>query len=170
MDKALITLIILVVVLTLLIYVSVRNPSKNPLTRLIRIILFLGLVIAIVIIAVKEYGPNGKNPIFSEAGRGEHEGEDEKQSSDGAASPEQSGTVYVEVTVRGFEVCIGEMVFDCSGGDLSEVDKILKDSADSGRAFRLIDDYAVSSVYHHVHELLSLKGASVEEVKFGQED
>ena len=170
MDKALITLIILIVVLTLLIYISIRNPAKNPLTRLIRIILFLGLVIAIVIIAVKEFGPNVKNPIFSEAGRGENEGKDEKQSSDGAASPEQNGTVHIEVTVKGFEVSIGGAVFDCSGGDLSEVDKALGDSATGGRTFRLIDDYAVSSVYHHVYELLSSKGATVEEVRFGQEE
>lgn len=167
MDKPLITLIILIVILTLLIYVSVRNPAKNPLTRLIRIVLFLGLVIAIVIIAVKEYGPNGKNPIFSEAGRGEHEGQDDKQTSPGAKT-EQGGVVYVEVTVRGFEVSIGDAAYDCSGGSFESADAALKELAEAGRAFRLIDDYAVSSVYHHVREVLSSKGASVEEVVFGQ--
>jgi hypothetical protein len=167
MDKPLITLIILIVILTLLIYVSVRNPAKNPLTRMIRIILFLGLVIAIVIIAVKEYGPNGKNPIFSEAGRGEHEGQDDKQTSPGT-SADHGGVVYVEVTVRGFEVTVGETVYDCSDGDYESADAVLKEYASTGRAFRLIDDYAVSSVYHHVREVLSSNGASVEEVVFGQ--
>ncbi|MBO4505764.1 MAG: hypothetical protein J5712_05335 [Lachnospiraceae bacterium] len=167
MDKPLITLIILVVMLTLLIYVSVRNPAKNPLTRLIRIILFLGLVIAIVIIAVKEYGPNGKNPIFSEAGRGEHEGQDDKQTSPGV-SAEQGGVVYVEVTVRGFEVSIGDTVYDCSNGRYESADAALQECVDAGRAFRLIDDYAVSSFYHHVREILSSKGAYIEEVVFGQ--
>ena len=168
MDKPLITLIILIVMLTLLIYVSVRNPAKNPLTRLIRIILFLGLVIAIVIIAVKEYGPNGKNPIFSEVGRGEHEGQDDKQSSPGA-SAEQGGVVYVEVTVKSFEVSFNGASYDCSDGSFEKADAALKEMTEGGRAFRLIDDYAVSSVYHHVKDLLAGEGASVEEIKFGQE-
>ena len=164
MDNALIALIILIVILALLIYVSVKNPSKNPLTRLIRIILFLGLVIAIVIIAVRQYGPNGKNPIFSEAGRGENEGQDDKQTSLGT-SADNSGTVYVEVTVNGFEVSFNGAVYDCSSG-FETADAALNEIADAGRAFRLIDDYAVSAVYHHVRDLLAGRGASVEEIAY----
>ena len=168
MDNALITLLILVVILALLIYVSIRNPAKNPLTRLIRIILFLALVITIIVIAVREYGPNGRNPIFSEAGRGENEGEDEKQSSPDKKSGSGS-TVYAEVYVRGFEVTVNGYTYDCSGGDHSEIDAALTGLVKSGDKFRVVDDYAVSSVYHHVVGILEQQGASIEEITFGAE-
>ena len=162
MNKALIILIILIVILALLIYVSVRHPSKTPLTRLIRMIMFLGLVIAIVIIAVREYGPNGRNPMFSEAGEGDNEGSDDKQTVPGIDSNEGS-IVYVEVIVQGFEVTLNGVTYDCSGDSIGNADEALKDYAKAGRKFRVNGDYAVSSIYHHVMDVLSSEGVFPED-------
>ena len=72
-----------VVLLALLFYVSMKNPAKNRLTKIIRFILAVILLVVFFVYAVKEFGPRGRNPIFSDAGRGENTGEDTVQTSPG---------------------------------------------------------------------------------------
>ena len=101
MKNTVIVLIILVVLLALVIYLSLKNPAKNRLTKLIRALIILALLIAIVVISVKEFGPKGRNPIFSESGRGENTGTDDKQTYDEATGSEQNS--YAEAVVSALD-------------------------------------------------------------------
>ena len=68
------------------------------------------------------------------------------------------------LTKLGYDVLDGGLVIDDEKYETA--DAALNEIADAGRAFRLIDDYAVSAVYHHVRDLLAGRGASVEEIAY----
>ena len=165
MSKTLIILIVLILALALLIYISMKNPSRNRMTKIVRAVLFLVLLITIIVIGMKEYGPNGRNPIFSEAGRGENEGTDTQQTSAGSNASEGS-QITADIVVHGMTVDIAGVKYDCSDGDYEELDSALLAYCDSGYAFRLADDYASSAVYHHLLDRLKALNAKVVEVDF----
>ena len=163
MSNALITIIVLIVILALHVYICIKNPSKNRLTGIFRFLLGLVLLIVLVVFAVREYGPRGNNPIFSDAGRGGNEGDDTRQTSKGTAS-DTNGKVIIEIFVSGFEVSVDGVAYDCSGGDYGELDTVLSGLGGDRYKVKVIDHYGVSGVYHHVNGVLEGLGIDAEEV------
>ena len=154
-----------VVLLALLFYVSMKNPAKNRLTRIIRFLLALILLIVFFVYGMKEFGPRGNNPIFSDAGRGENEGEDTRQTSKGQEQS-VSGREILEIEIDGFKVNLAGEEFDCTDSKFDTLDEKLTAYANGGYSFRIVADYAVASVYHHVNELLNELGAKTETAEF----
>ncbi len=161
MSNALITIIVLVVILALHVYICIKNPSRNRLTGIFRFLLGLVLLIVLVVFAVREYGPRGNNPIFSDAGRGENEGEDTRQTTKGGER-DTSGKEVIEVVVSGFEVTVAGNVYDCSGEDYVGLDAVLSELGGNSYKVKVIDRYGVAKVCHHVSDVLAGLGIDAE--------
>ncbi len=164
MRFGVIMMICSVVLLALLFYVSMKNPAKNRLTKIIRFLLAVILLIVFFVYGMKEFGPRGNNPIFSKAGRGENEGEDTQQTSKGQELS-VSGREILEIVIDGFSVNLAGENYDCSDNEFDTLDERLTTYATGGYSFRIVADYGVASVYHHVNELLNGLGAKVETVE-----
>lgn len=150
-----------VVLLALLFYVSMKNPAKNRLTKIIRFILAVILLVVFFVYAVKEFGPRGRNPIFSDAGRGENTGEDTVQTSPGQELVPK-GQEIIDIVITGFEVDIAGTVYSAENDGMGAIEEILSTYNTGGYKFRVNGDYAVASVFHRISEYLAGIGAEAE--------
>ena len=153
-----------VVLLALLFYVSMKNPARNRLTKIIRFVLAVILLVIFFVYAVKEFGPRGNNPIFSDAGRGENTGEDIVQTSPGQELTSK-GQEIIDIVITGFEVDIAGTVYSAEDDGIKAIEEILGTYNAGGYRFWVNGDYAVSSVFHQISEYLAWIGAEAEYIE-----
>lgn len=163
MDGELIGLIIVAALLVMFVFIFIKNPSKTKSAKFARGTIILILLVVLGVLLVKQYGPNGNNPVFSEAGRGDNEGRDTQESTAGG-QVDSGEDDRIDFVVRGRTVEVNGNSYDCEGGNYTALDEMVKQSDFTGYKVFLSDDYAVSSVYHHVKELLENKGVVFEAI------
>ena len=163
MDGYVVGLILIAVALALCVYVFVKRPSRpGTAQRLLRFLFVAALLVAACVLLVLEFGPNGRNSLLSEAGRGENEGSDTRQTVEEQLSGGEGKDI--SCVVSGTVINIGGMSFDCAEGSYTEFDRYIADTDFDGYEVRLVDNYAVSAVYHHAAEFMQLCGIEFEEV------
>ena len=152
------TVIIILGVLFLLFLIRncFKYPAKSRSARRIRAILILGTVAVIAVIAILEYGPRGENSLLDEAGIGENEGSDDRQvyANGGSGDRIPDG---VTITVSGSEIDINGVVFRKEKEYAGCEEYLIKQWDGSGQVV-LKDNYAVSSAFHYIIDLLEKNG------------
>ncbi len=152
------TVIIIIGVLFLLFLIRscFKYPAKSRSARRIRMILIAGTVAVIAVTAFLKYAPRGENSLLEDPGIGENQGSDDKQSYANGGSGDQVPEGVI-ITVSGGEIDINGIVFR-QEKEYAGCGEFLKKQWDGSSQVLLKDNYALSSAFHFIMELLEQNG------------
>lgn len=160
MSLSLMVFIISILLLIFIVYLCFRFPSKSKSARRPRVILIIALLATAVISGFLRFAPRGMNSLFGEAGIGESEGSDTRQTySDGR--DEEGEPQGFEIRVEGSVASVGDKSFEITDSGDDGLAGYIESRSLSGLSVRLVDAYALSKAYHYVEGLLDRQGAII---------
>lgn len=148
--------IIMIVCILLLLFIvrsSFKYPAKTKSAARIRGLVIVILIGIIVVCAIRQFGPRGKNSLFAKPGEGTETGSDLQQSYANGLTG-QKDTDNLQIVVSQNTVEINGKHFSGKKGEYDGLEDYLRKAVQGVGTVYVKDDFAVSGTYHYVIGLL----------------
>lgn len=142
-------------------YISIRYPAKAKSSRRIRLLIGMLALGVFLVVGIRQFGPRGKNPLFSQAGVGTGTGADDRQTWENGNKGELIRQNF-DVTVKGDKIELDGKTYHWTKERTDGFEEYLQTHFAKESTAYVKDDFAVSGAWYYVINTLKRCGMLVQ--------